>query len=147
MIHITTLAQLVAFNESNNRLKAVRFEPAHIPGASYINKMKEIANCSSATASILCAMSWGKYQIMGDTLIDLGLTVSPLDFIGDEPTQDYYFLQFLNHNHIVSYSLVDVTQDAVKRATFARIYNGPGNIQGYSQRLVETAKAHGLVTA
>lgn len=144
---IITLADLIAFNESNNNCNAVRFEPAHIPHTTYINKMKELVGCSTATASVLCATSWGKYQIMGDTLIDLGLRMSPIVFCASPVYQDTCFHDFIDRNHIGGYMLTDITQDAVKRATFARIYNGPGNIQGYSQRLVETAKAHGLVTA
>lgn len=144
---IATLGDLIAYNESNGDQNAVRFETMHLPGTPYINRMKEIVRCSTATAAVLCATSWGKYQIMGDTLIDLGLSVSPIYFCSRDDLQDKAFSDFLTRNHIGGYTLTDITQDATKRATFARIYNGPGNIQGYSQRLVDTAKAHGLITA
>lgn len=140
---ITTLAQLIALVESNNNPLAVRFEPAHKPEPYFVTHMMELARCSFTTATTLCAMSWGKYQIMGDNLVSLGLAVSPLAYVHDDAMQDAFFNKFAGADHL-TLTLQDVLDDIQKRQIFARLYNGPGNVAGYAQRMIEVAKENGL---
>lgn len=140
---ITTLAQLIALVESNNNPLAVRFEPAHKPEPYFVMHMMELVQCSYATATTLCAMSWGKYQIMGDNLVSLGLTVSPLAYVHDEAMQDAFFEKFAGADHL-TLTLQDVLTSPQKRMMFARLYNGPSNIAGYANRIADVAKANDL---
>lgn len=140
---ITTLAQLIAQVESNGNSLAVRFEPAHHSAENFVAKMQELAKCNFVTAQILCAMSWGSFQIMGDNLVALGLSVSPFEYLHDEIMQCDFFSRFCATDHI-SLTLDDVLTDVSKRQLFARLYNGPGNFMAYAQRIVDVAKANGL---
>lgn len=145
--NILNLEMLVAWNESNNNPFAVRFEPAFNVDSHLVYRMMQCAKCNFTTAKILCAMSWGRFQIMGSQLVQLGLDVSPYHFVWDDVMQSDYFHRYMLADHL-TLTLADVLNDPTKRALFARLYNGPGNIEGYSERLMQTAKAHGLtVTA
>ena len=140
---ITTLAELEAMVESNNNALAVRFEPLHVPQPHFVLTMKSLAFCSFDTAKILCSMSWGKYQIMGDVLVSLGLNISPLAYIHDNAMQDDFFHRFIAADHL-QMDLVDILTNPTKRALFARLYNGPGNIAAYEARMISVAKTAGL---
>lgn len=140
---ITTLAQLIAQVESNGNPLAVRFEPAHRPEPYFVTHMMELAQCSFTTAQILCSMSWGKFQIMGDNLVSLGLAVSPLAYVHDDAMQDAFFEKFVGADHL-TLTLQDVIGSIQKRQAFARLYNGPGNVIGYAQRMADIAKENGL---
>jgi hypothetical protein len=121
--------------ESDGNPLAVRFEQAHKPMARFIAGMGRVAGCSLSTAQILCRMSWGKFQIMGDNLVDLGLTVSPLQFCMSEALQESLFDKFLS-KHGINFSLESVLNDAGNLHDFASIYNGPDNIDAYSKRML-----------
>lgn len=140
---ITTLAQLIAQVESNGNPLAVRFEPAHHPAENFVTKMQALAKCNFATAQILCAMSWGEFQIMGDNLVALDLSVSPFEYLHNENMQYDFFAKFSASNHLYL-SLDDILNDPSQRQLFARLYNGPGNFMAYAQRIVDVAKANGL---
>jgi hypothetical protein len=139
---ITLLSQLVAAVESGGNPYAIRFEPAHTPSSLHIATMATIAKCSVTTAKILCACSFGLYQIMGDELVSMGLLVSPLAFCADVNAQLRYFNLYLSLDHIDDYTLSDILTDQTKREHFAALYNGPGNVAGYSQRLLDVYKAN-----
>lgn len=130
----TTLSQLVAHTESNDDQNAIRFEPACSPRAELIAGMAHVANCSMATAKVLCMMSWGKYQIMGYNLIALGLACNPIAYCANVPMQDDFFGRF-THGYKEVTSL-DIVQNATTREAFARFYNGPGNVSEYESRLL-----------
>jgi hypothetical protein len=140
---ITTLAQLIAQVESNGNPFAMRFEPAHTPAPHNIVAMMHLCDCSYDTGKNLCSMSWGKYQIMGDELISLGLACSPLAYCMSAPLQDDYFDRYILADHL-SLTLADILTDASKRQVFARLYNGPGNIPAYVKRIEDVATANGL---
>lgn len=142
---IETLAELIAQVESHGMQYAVRFEPAHNPHDEFVEKMRTVAKCSRDTARVLCAMSWGLYQIMGDELIALGLAVSPLVYIQAIDIQLDFFNRYCLADHL-NMTLADVLADSVKRRFFARLYNGPGNVDAYAQRMVDAAKQNGLET-
>lgn len=134
-MNITTLAQLIAQVESNGNLYAVRFEPAYRPNDLHVRKMVMAADCSTHTAAVLCTMSWGKYQIMGDNLIKLGMIISPIKFVQDESMQDDFFHRYLASNRMQDWSLVDVMNNPVMLNNFVRAWNGSANVQAYALRM------------
>jgi hypothetical protein len=140
---LLTLADLIAQVESNGNPLAVRFESDHNPATHFIVAMMQSAACSYNTAKILCSMSWGKFQIMGDELMSLGLTVSPLALVHDDDMQVDFFNRYCLSDHL-TLTLADILTDASKRQLFARLYNGPGNVGAYVLRIEEIAKANGL---
>lgn len=96
--------------------------------------------------------SWGLYQLMGVNVFDPRYPKdpeTPLDppdvfaFVGDAGMQDVLFSAFLRAEGI-SYTLDELLADDVKMATFARAYNGPGNVQAYSDLI--RARAAGQVS-
>ena len=142
-MNISTLAQLIAHVESNNNSLAVRFEPEYSTAPHIIAAMKEIADCSYNTAKVLCAMSWGKYQIMGANLISLGLKDSPLQYVANDAMQDDFFHRYCAADHL-TLTLADIQQSRDKRRLFCRLYNGPGNVDGYESRLIEVGRSLGV---
>jgi len=143
MKNITTLAQLISQVESNGNPLAIRFEPAHTPSNKFIMPMMGIAHCNYNTAKNLCSMSWGEFQIMGDELIALGLEVSPLAYVLNTAMQADFFSRYVLADHL-TLTLADVLTDSTKRHIFARLYNGPGNVDGYCLRIEQVAKVNGL---
>lgn len=143
MTTITTLSDLISQVESNGNPLAVRFEPAHNPAAHFVLQMQSLCSCSYDTAKTLCAMSWGEFQIMGDELIALGLSVSPLAYVQDRAMQEEFFQRYVCADHL-SLTLQDVLTDPAKRSLFARLYNGPGNVDAYATRMALIAQHFGL---
>lgn len=140
---ITTLAELIAQVESNGNKHAVRYEPNYSPHNTSVIHMMNLLRCNYTTARVACAMSWGKYQIMGDELCLLGLEIDPISFCEDDAAQDDFFSRYLGADHL-SLTLSDVLTDPNKRLLFARLWNGPGNTLDYAARMVDVAKANGL---
>lgn len=132
---INTLADLIFQVESSGDWFAVRFEPSHVPRADYVVRMRDLCNINYDTARVLCQMSWGGFQIMGDELIALGLTVSPLEYCASPGMQTDFFNKYCIADHL-SLTLADVLNDESKRLLFARLYNGPGNISAYADRML-----------
>ena len=143
MSDIKDLAGLIALIESSGNLYAVRFEPAYQPKDHCAIQMSTICKCSYATAKVLCAMSWGLYQIMGDNLINLGLNITPFEYLESPAIQREFFEAYCVADHL-NMTLEDILSDAGKRMLFARLYNGPGNVAEYAQRIVDVAKSNGL---
>jgi hypothetical protein len=131
---ILTLSDLIARVESNWNPYAVRYEPAFKPSSGGVDAMAKLCHCSRATAAVLCAMSWGLFQIMGENLISLGLDVTPMEFCANESKQVALFTQFVTERGI-AYLPSEIKDDHLKRERFALKYNGPGNIAAYSERL------------
>lgn len=142
---ITTLSQLAAQVESGNNPGALRFEPAFRPSAEAIINCKKANACSNATALVLCAMSFGKYQIMGENLWGLlGYTVDAAHYLNNEDLQDSSYWNFCQRKGI-GFSLIEVLHDPAKRLQYARLYNGPGNPVAYGDRMLSEYKASGGV--
>lgn len=138
---INTLADLILQVESTGDWFAVRFEPAHNPRSDLVIRMMHTCNISHDTARVLCQMSFGGYQIMGDNLMALGLTVSPLQYCASPGMQTDFFNKFLLSDHL-TLTLDDVINDDSKRALFVRLWNGPGNVDAYSERLLRVYQAN-----
>ena len=94
-----TTSQLVARVESEGNHTLVRYEPnwryvtkecitrfhrAHLPG-----------RMTAQTALMLLSCSWGKFQIMGSNLYDMGYTGTIVDFGASESLQEEFFFKFL----------------------------------------------------
>ena len=133
---ITTLADLIALVESGDNQYAVRFEPTYEPKEQNIATMSAICKCNKATAKILCAMSFGLFQIMGDNLISLDLSITPFVYMNSRATQNQFFKRYRIRN-VCDYTLDEVINDETKRLDFARKYNGPGNPTAYANRMME----------
>lgn len=137
---ISTLSDLIAQVESSGNQQAVRYEPLHQPANGYVSRMAVVAACSIDTARVLCSMSWGLYQIMGDELIAKGLNVSPIFFCSQATMQYNFFNRVLVEKGLNAYTLSDIIDNQTDREFFAQEYNGPGNVAAYSQRLLDVYK-------
>lgn len=132
---ILTLADLVAAVESGNNQFAIRYEPNFVPSALAVKRCQNSQNgfCSVATAKIICASSWGKYQIMGENIYGLlNLSFSIGKFLSDPDSQREIFDSFLTKKNI-NFSLAEILSDQAKRDSFSIKYNG--SLQ-YGQRLL-----------
>ena len=131
-----TLADLIAQAESSCNQYALRFEKAYIPQDQNIETMSIINKCSKITAEILCKMSFGLFQIMGNNLISLGLSSNVFVYCNSIAAQEQMFSRYCIRNNC-EYTLDDVINDESKRLDFARKYNGPGNVEAYAQRIID----------
>lgn len=124
--------------------RAVRFEPTlylqirnagiGTAWASLRAMISHIHNCDGATASMIAATSWGKFQILGENIYTLcGFQHHIADFINDPLAQGGCFIAFWRQ-HGFDIGAVDLNDNATL-AVLARIYNGPGNVADYLSRL------------
>jgi len=123
------LERIIGSIESANDYGAIRFEPkvyARIEGGSFeweVARAKRANKCSRATARMICATSWGRFQIMGFNLYGfIGLTDPIADYLHNVKVQSTAFETFVKHNHI-EFS-PDELRDKITREKFAKIYNG-----------------------
>jgi len=121
---IGTISQLIAQIESSNNPHALRFEPRFNPTAENIAAASHSNMCSTSTGNMICATSWGLYQIMGESLYALGLKSSIFDFINSPALQLVYFNEFLASRKLGAITLEDLRTDQTKREYFAARYNG-----------------------
>lgn len=133
------ISDLIAQVESNNNQYALRFEPAYNPHALNVTDYAKRHNVSQATARMCLASSWGLYQIMGDNLYSYGLQISLPNYACSVQVQKLYFTTFLTRNNL--YNLTADYQNFISSddnlAEFAKVYNGPGNVDAYVQRMKE----------
>lgn len=134
------LSKIIGTLESNMQPRSVRFEPAYRPSAAHVRSMSLRAGCNADTARILCAMSFGLFQIMGTTLLDLGMQCSPLTYCCNEPLQVAFFEKFCKARGI-AFTADQLAQDPALRLKFAQAYNGHGpSAQIYADRIAATIK-------
>lgn len=137
---ITTLSQLIAQAESSCEQYAIRFEPAFVPSALAIQRCATANRCTQATARIICATSWGFYQIMGEELYRREIVVHPIgEWLASANAQALGFLVFTQEKNI-AFSLDAILHDENKRLDFATHYNGNGPV--YSKYLMEVYAEH-----
>lgn len=93
-------------------------------------------NCSWTTARMLCATSWGKYQVMGFNLYSPPLFQHSVEtFLLDENgEQEKYVMDFLAR-HDINFSVDELRSSEDARRQFATRYNGPGNVDDYATRI------------
>lgn len=138
-MQITTLSQLIAQAESSNNQFAFRFEPAYHPNPAHVETLAKNCGITRISAEILCAASWGLYQIMGDNLVGMGLSISPIQYCSSPDMQGLYFARYIQ-NANCNYTLEQIIGDEATRLDFAKKYNGPGNPQAYANYLMEIYK-------
>lgn len=145
MDHHHGLAAAIARIESSANLTAMRFEtplfgrlangyaPAAVQNAADSNR------CTRTTGMMICATSWGAYQMLGQVLYDdLGQRFTIARFLNDPAAQFECFRAFVVRNKI-DFALADIRDDQAKREAFAKRYNGPGNVPAYAERLRQAA--------
>ena len=133
----TILADLIAEVESGGNQYALRFEKGYIPQDQNVETMSTINKCSKITAEILCKMSFGLFQIMGNNLISLGLSINVFKYCNSVAAQEQMFSRYCIRNNC-EYSLDDILNDETKRLDFAKKYNGPGQPDVYAKYLIDT---------
>jgi hypothetical protein len=134
-----TLSKVIATIESGPFPYAMRFEnslwdhPAQMPSASIRPAM--VANrCNAVTAQMICATSWGLFQIMGFNLYgSLGLTIAVGPYLFDTEQQVFAFNKFVRLNGFDAANF-DFTDEALIER-FARSYNGPGDVANYAAKM------------
>jgi len=140
-VNSVTLADVVSFVESYHRPDSIRFEPAWVSDPHTVARMAALADCDTATARVLCACSWGFYQIMGENLVSLGLPFSPIAYCGNPTLQAQFFHDFCAANGVENVLAIPLPQLfapgplPVELIEFARVYNGPGDPQRYALAL------------
>jgi len=97
---IKKFPELIAFVESGYDPHALRFEEYFYrilkSHDEDINKVAEINVCSKNTARMICATSWGLYQLLGYNIyINLGYDDRIFNFLKDLTLQLEYFKNFV----------------------------------------------------
>lgn len=132
-----TLSQLVAQVESGNEFSAVRYEP----GWKYVtaenlrrfHRAHAPLKMNNETSRMLLSCSWGKYQMMGSNLYDLGFESPLVVFAASEYLQGAWFEMFLKARKI-DFTLDEILTDKNKREFFSLKYNGDKKV--YAERLL-----------
>lgn len=150
------LIDLIARAESADNPFAIRFEPhvykrvENLFGPS-LNKISDIHSCSRATARMIYASSFGRFQIMGFNLYSGYLEIeigNAFTFLNDTVKQNAAFDAYVTKAGI-NYEVADLISDPKKMLRFSRLYNGPRNdgIGGnydYADRLLKVYKNMGI---
>jgi hypothetical protein len=139
---ITTTSQLIAQIESNNQPGAVRFEPLWKYATDELCKIciaSHPAYMNMTTARALCMFSYGRYQIMGSVLYEIGYRGALLAFQNDTTLQDAWFHEFLIKRGIF-FAIEQLAAYPNMRNQFALRYNG--NQQAYAAKIVALLKAN-----
>lgn len=155
------LMSVIADVESGGNDAAMRFEPGTFARwQDAIQKMAPVKNdilgviarvhnCDDATAAMIAATSWGRFQIMGFNLYAQGSPVAGYrvcDFLAHGSLQTLAFRDFLDRNHLpAAYSAV--FRDHVSLLDFAQRYNGPGDFQAYAAAMMRAAQRLGYAHA
>lgn len=141
---ISTLSQLIALVESNNNPGALRYEPLWkyvTPELILLCQRSHSGYMSDVTARALLMFSYGKYQIMGSVLYEIGYRGSLVQFQTDTTLQDAWFQTFIQKRGI-NFTLNDIASNPSMRNQYALRYNG--NQVAYSAKLVSTMQANGI---
>jgi hypothetical protein len=150
------LRYIIAGVESAQNLWAVRFE------AAFFNRILDSFRrgtdeakvicarynrlhgfkASADTVAAFCAHSWGKYQIMGYNLLKYGIMNEPIwRWISSNELQEAAFDAFLAHIGLGGWGDRDYAgMIGEEKRTFARKYNGPGNVEEYVARMDKAYK-------
>lgn len=140
---MVTLGDVIKRVESDNNPYALRFEVTvydrmlrKVPRHPVLFVIKDANKCSDRTAGMIAATSWGAWQLMGFNVYGSGkYTRSIGEFLGSVAEQNLaagYFLDGIGYSASQDFAKIDVVN-------FARLYNGPGNISAYSDKLLRAA--------
>jgi hypothetical protein len=147
------VSDIIAQVESARRDSALRFEPAkwsgYLVASPHLPELAAAAHyneCSLDTARMVCASSWGRYQLMGFNLYaptpgGFGYAKPIADFIASPVDQCSAFLWFIHAHRLDDITADQLENDAAARIRFATAYNGPGQPEVYAQMIVNAIKA------
>lgn len=120
------LAQVISRIESSDNPHAMRFESEIFNRQRYesnVPRIQSIHRCSTVTARMISATSFGAFQIMGFNLYAPGgIQCDIADYMGNPVQQLASFKRFLQLNGLDESDENLLNQD--KRLRFARVYNG-----------------------
>lgn len=144
------LADVISQVESNGNQFLQRFERLHLgaSGPALLGRIMSANRCSQPTADVYASMSHGLFQIMGFRLYgdaardrrNLEYGGSVAQYLASVPAQKNSFEKYCRQNGI-HFTVGELIQDAVKRARFAEIYNGPRDVALYSSRILAAIHA------
>jgi hypothetical protein len=131
-----TLEDIISQIESGDNLYAMRFEPHVFERMHQTNRYgaavavaKQQNRCTLETARVICATSWGRFQIMGFNLYDPALG-EPFPFLNPIGAylesiiwQSRHFKAFCDKKDIL-FTVEELIGDPAKVLKFARTYNG-----------------------
>jgi hypothetical protein len=137
-----TTSRLIALVESGDNKYAVRYEPTwrYVTVGlreRFVRAHREMM-VSKATSQMMLSTSWGKFQMMGSVLYELGYNGKLLDFATSETLQEIWFDKFLT-NRDINFTFDELMTDGRKRYRFAHRYNGD-TTGVYESRMIEIAK-------
>lgn len=149
------LAVVIKHIESDNNMDAMRFESGTFRACQNGNYRPSVTNaqkannCSLTTSHMICATSWGQYQIMGFNIYadKSGFSGNIMGFMKSLERQDDMYARFLETNGLEDFSLDLILATQERLTQFITKYNGPGAIDEYSRRLILTARRLGFATA
>lgn len=133
------LADVIARVESGNNSFAIRFEPrvfTRFEGAILSPSARELlstiaranGDCNMATAAMIAASSWGRFQIMGENIYGICRFDAPIAVFLNGVSQATCFGAFLASH---SFNPTAVLNDSAEIIRFATVYNGPANVNEY----------------
>lgn len=150
------LAQVSAWVESTDRADAVRFEPGvyakvcdatlGVPYVRAVQNAMAAHHCSLDTARVICASSYGLYQIMAYHLYSdwCPWSRSVFEFVSDREGQTQVYLALLAHMNLPqTFDLVFASDSSL--LNFATHYNGPGAPDVYAHSMREAARSLHLI--
>lgn len=143
-----TLTDLIARIESGDNLSAWRFEPARFdhlqkllgPGT---DRCMRVNRCDLATARVIMASSWGRFQLLGSHLYgpSFNSELTIMEWLQSESAQTTDFWRYCQLCAIdPDLSLQSIIDNQTERERVARLYNGPGAVVEYSNLLLKTAQ-------
>lgn len=143
------LAAVIAQVESSNNSFCIRYEAEMferwcatklMPAQSAVVQRIETTNkCNMMTALMIACTSWGKYQLLGESLYGIGMGWTyPIGQFFAVP-QSLYFNHFLNQRSI-NFLLSDIQSDPAKREEFIAAYNGLGAVETYWAKMQDAIK-------
>ena len=142
------ISDITSLIESSHNPDAIRFEPSvydHLTKGPGLNNpaKKEIVEtiikvhgCSLETACMIFSTSFGLFQIMGENIYSVCDYKRSIGwFFSDNEAQEECFLAFLKS---IGFPDGPDFDDSNNLAKYALHYNGPGDIQAYCKKLLET---------
>lgn len=144
-----SLDMIVAEIESANYARALRFEPS-VYGrmrepvfSPVVARIIHVHSCSHETAYMIGATSWGLFQLMGFNIYsdELSFGGPIFDWVTSTSIQTNDFFAF------VSKRKIDLSPDELcfksAREKFAEVYNGPGNVTAYAEKISAVLSKYG----
>lgn len=139
----SNLLTIISAIESSGSAKAVRFEPQVFDTyqrmqakPAFLATIARLHEADSDTAMAIASTSWGKYQLMGENLYQLGYADTVFAFADSDTAQLFYMGEFLTQRGLnVTWASLAGDSHALER--FGTLYNGSS---AYGDRMLLMAK-------